>query len=195
MKWLYYLPNALTFSRLLLCPIVLFCQVSGYFGWGILLFTVAALSDFLDGFLARRYGWETELGAILDPVSDKLLALSFFSFLMIQGSCPAWFLGLLLAALLLQSLGFLLIYFGRTPIHFPLRPLPLGKWNMALQFFWIGVIFLDLLLRDRFPRNFRYSQLFHLAGYAALAVMQVSVFFRYCFRFRAYLVPDPRWLL
>lgn len=195
MKFAPLIPNALTLSRLLLCPLIVYCHRAGHGSWAIVLFALAGFSDFLDGYVARRFGLTTEFGAVFDPVCDKLLALAFFTFLMTLGACPPWFLGLLLAIVLLQSLGFLLIYFSPEARHTPLKPTGLGKWNMAGQYLWIGILFADLLLRKNFPRNFHYSPLFHLTGYVALGAVQVGVFFRYFFRYRRDLVPDPRALL
>jgi CDP-diacylglycerol--glycerol-3-phosphate 3-phosphatidyltransferase len=192
MKYAWLIPNALTFSRVLLCPAIVYCQIHGQARWAMGLFALAGFSDFLDGYVARRFRLETEFGALFDPACDKVLILAFFTFLMTQGSCPPWFLGLLLAIVLLQSLGFLLVHFSRGRNRPPLRPLGFGKWNLAMQFTWIGVLFADLLLRQAFPRNFQYSALFHLAGYAALSVLQVSVFFRYFYGYRRYFLPDPR---
>jgi len=192
MKIAALIPNALTLSRLALCPLIVYCQMRQQYGLGIGLFVIAGLSDFLDGFVARRLDAETELGAFLDPVCDKLLSLCFFTFLMTAGYCPPWFLGLLLAILMLQSIGFLLVQFSQTPHKPVLRPLAEGRWNTMLQFAWIGCLLIDILLRRNFPRNFHYSEIFHFTGYVAVAFFQVGVFFRYFHRYRRLLLPDLR---
>ncbi len=192
MKITSMVPNALTLSRLALCPLIVYCQMNQQFGLGIALFLLAGLSDFLDGFVARRYGAETELGALLDPVCDKLLALCFFTFLMTTGYCPPWFLGLLLAIVMLQSIGFLLVQFSQTPHRTTPKPLAEGRWNTTLQFAWIGCLLIDILLRRHFPKNFHYSELFHFTGYVAVAFFQLGVFFRYFYRYRRLLLPDLR---
>lgn len=61
----------------------------------IAVIVVAALTDRLDGFLAKRYGWSSALGAVLDQISDKLVTLALFSFLVVFGAFPAWALALL----------------------------------------------------------------------------------------------------
>ena len=195
MKFARLIPNALTLSRLVLCPIIVYCHRMGHTSWAIGLFALAGFSDFLDGYVARRFGLETEFGALFDPVCDKLLALAFFTFLMTLGSCPPWFLGMLLAIVLLQSLGFLLIHFSPDSVRLPLRTSGLGKWNMAVQYLWIGTLLAEVILRKNFPRNFQYSAIFQISGYIALAGLQISVFFRYFFRYRRALIPDPRILL
>ena len=75
------LPNFLTLIRILLVPIlvtVLFTKVDGKEWWGLALFLLAALTDFLDGYFARRWGRITRLGQLLDPAADKILIASAF---------------------------------------------------------------------------------------------------------------------
>lgn len=72
------LPNILTFLRIGLIPVFAIMLVYGRFGWALALFTIAGLTDGIDGFIARRYKQESELGTILDPVADKLLMTTAF---------------------------------------------------------------------------------------------------------------------
>lgn len=66
--------NTLTLSRIISAPIIFICIAHWqYFGIAILLFVLASISDFFDGFLARHYQLTSELGKILDPISDKIL--------------------------------------------------------------------------------------------------------------------------
>lgn len=96
------LPNALTVGRILLVPLlvtVLFTKVQGKEWVGLGLFLAAALTDFLDGFLARRWGRVTRLGQILDPAADKILiASAFISLVELNPTVvPAWMVALILA--------------------------------------------------------------------------------------------------
>lgn len=89
------LPNSLTVSRLVLTAVfVVAFTVEGGWGYGIALvsFIVAAITDFLDGYLARRLNLVTALGKLLDPIADKVLTASAFIFLCAheQTFCPAW---------------------------------------------------------------------------------------------------------
>jgi cardiolipin synthase len=81
------LPNVLTFLRILLIPIFAMLMIYGREGWALVVFTIAGLSDGIDGFIARRFGQETDLGRILDPIADKLLMTTAFIIL----SIPAVF--------------------------------------------------------------------------------------------------------
>jgi phosphatidylglycerophosphate synthase len=68
------IPNLITVLRILLVPVVVWAIATGRMQLAFLLFLAAAISDAVDGFLAKRFGMKTELGAYLDPLADKVLA-------------------------------------------------------------------------------------------------------------------------
>ena len=72
------IPNLLTFVRMALIPVFASLLFYGYSGWALLVFFVAGLSDGVDGFVARRFNQESELGTIIDPIADKLLMTTAF---------------------------------------------------------------------------------------------------------------------
>lgn len=85
-----HLPNILSVIRLLLVlPVGLFL-VEGRFEAALALFLFAALSDLVDGWLARRFAWESSLGRVLDPTADKLLLLVSLIALSLVGVLPFW---------------------------------------------------------------------------------------------------------
>jgi CDP-diacylglycerol--glycerol-3-phosphate 3-phosphatidyltransferase len=87
------LPNLITLARVALIPIVLLCADSyrpGLWALGGLVFVIAAASDALDGYLARRLGLVTVVGKFLDPLADKLIVLSALVMLVAKGRAPAW---------------------------------------------------------------------------------------------------------
>ena len=96
------LPNSLTFGRILLVPIlvtVLFTKVDDKEWWGLALFLLAALTDVLDGYFARRWGRVTRLGQVLDPAADKILiASAYISLVELNPAItPAWMVATILA--------------------------------------------------------------------------------------------------
>jgi cardiolipin synthase (CMP-forming) len=87
---LFILPNILSFARLMAVPLAIWLMVAGEFGAAFWLFVAAGLTDALDGFLAKRFGWETELGSYLDPLADKALLVSVYVVLGWLGHLPVW---------------------------------------------------------------------------------------------------------
>lgn len=91
MQW-RHLPNLITVFRIILvCP--LFWLISeDRFGAALFVALIAGISDALDGYIAKRYGWQSRLGGMLDPIADKLLLVAGFVALTLNGSLPPWLL-------------------------------------------------------------------------------------------------------
>ena len=87
--------NQLTLFRLLLVPCLVILVLYGFNGWALITFIVAGVTDVLDGLIARRSGQRTDLGALLDPMADKLLLVSTFVVLTmplgLPNQLPVWF--------------------------------------------------------------------------------------------------------
>ena len=83
------LPTALTMSRIILIPVFVF-TVYPHPVFGAIIFTIASLTDFFDGYLARRSGEITKFGIILDPIADKFLVVSALVVLVDMERLPAW---------------------------------------------------------------------------------------------------------
>ena len=84
------IPNLITLARILLVPVVVWAIATGQMYFAFLLFLAAGISDAVDGFLAKRFGMKTELGAYLDPLADKVLIVSIYVALGITGVIPLW---------------------------------------------------------------------------------------------------------
>ena len=84
------LPNAICVARIALVVPIAITLLDGDFVATLWLFALAAFSDGLDGYLAKRFGWTTELGKFLDPLADKLLLVTVFITLAVAGLTPVW---------------------------------------------------------------------------------------------------------
>ena len=85
-----WLPNAISLLRIvLIAPILLFVLLGDY-ALALVLFVIAGGSDGIDGYLAVRFNWQTRLGALLDPVADKLLVTGLFITLAVMQLIPVW---------------------------------------------------------------------------------------------------------
>ena len=99
------LPNLICILRIVLAIPVVWTLVEGRFAWTLGLFFVAALSDGLDGYLAKRFEWMSEAGKVLDPVADKLLLVSVFVTLTLLGMVPLWLAAVAVARDLVIGIG------------------------------------------------------------------------------------------
>jgi cardiolipin synthase (CMP-forming) len=128
---MFTIPNLLTFARLLLAPFVVRAVLNGDHGLALALFGVAAATDGIDGALARRFGWVTSLGKLLDPAADKVLLSGVYLALAIVGILPWWFVGLILGRdlIILAVAAFALLFTSFRKFE----PSAWGKLSTFLQ--------------------------------------------------------------
>ncbi len=105
--------------------------VTDNLSYAFVLFVVAGFSDALDGFLARRFHWQTELGAYLDPIADKTMLTSVYASLTFHGYMPIW-LGILVVSRDLLIVGAVVLAW-LLDRGMEIRPLLVGKVNTGLQ--------------------------------------------------------------
>lgn len=87
---LAWLPNAITFARMALAVPLALVILDGDYGTALVVALVAGGSDAVDGWLAKRFGWDSWLGGVLDPVADKLMLVAAFVALTLQDESPVW---------------------------------------------------------------------------------------------------------
>ena len=85
---MYTLPNILTFSRLLAAPAVGYLILHDQHAWAVGLFAYAAITDFVDGWIARKWNQQTVVGSVVDPMADKLLMTILVASLAVKGDLP-----------------------------------------------------------------------------------------------------------
>lgn len=129
------LPNLLCVMRILLAIPVIWTLVHGLYGWTLGLFVVAAVSDGLDGFLAKRYDWTSELGKVLDPVADKLLLVSVFITLAVVGMVPPWLAAIAVARDVVIGVGAGVYKWRFGPVDG--RPTAASKVNTFFQLTYV----------------------------------------------------------
>lgn len=125
-------PNIITLCRLGLVPIFLVLLSKDRLTEALYVFGLAALTDALDGTVARYFDIRTELGAILDPFADKMLLLSGLVMLTLNHRLPPWLLIVAGMRDVVLVLGYLMISFASTE-RFPVRPSYFGKLTTVLQ--------------------------------------------------------------
>ncbi len=125
------IPNLLTLLRIAACPVlVLLLRDRGY-ELAMLLFLAAGITDGLDGYIAKRYNYISGLGAILDPIADKLLIASAYIMLAMLEDIPFWLLIVVMFRDLVIVAGYLVLVVMGDEI--PMKPTYLSKINTFLQ--------------------------------------------------------------
>jgi cardiolipin synthase len=139
------IPNLITLGRILLVPVVVWAIVSSEMLIAFLLFLAAGISDAVDGFLAKRFGMSSELGAFLDPLADKVLIVSIYVSLGIAGAIPGWLVILVVSRDIMIVGAVMLSWLIGSPVE--MKPLTVSKLNTAAQIVFAGLVLGALGLR------------------------------------------------
>jgi len=169
-------PNVLSYLRLLAVPVFVFLHLGGRPGWALLLFLAAALTDSLDGFLARLLDQQTKLGAFLDPLADKLLIGAALIMLFLEAEAPLWMV--VLVAFRDGSMALGAVVVKKKGLELPTAPSRVGKYaTFALACF---------VVLGLFDETFTNSPLLHawllVAGYftgLCVAISTAQYFLRW----------------
>lgn len=135
------LPNLITLGRVILVPVVFWLLITNQLQLAFLLFLVAGVSDGVDGFLAKRFNWQTELGAYLDPIADKLLIVCIFIALGVTERLPLWLVILVVSRDVLIVIAVILSWLMENPT--PMKPLSVSKFNTVAQILLAGTVLAD----------------------------------------------------
>ncbi|SDS90604.1 CDP-alcohol phosphatidyltransferase family protein [Microterricola viridarii] len=134
-------PNLLSFSRLLLVPVFLAFLVQGQDAAALIVLVISSVSDFLDGYIARRFNQMSRLGQLLDPAADRLYIFAAIIGLAWRDLVPWWIVGLIVGRdVFLLVLGVILANYGYGPL--PVHQL--GKVATFALFLGLPLIMLGL---------------------------------------------------
>ena len=136
-----HLPNVICLIRIALIWPIATALAAGSMSRALELFVVAGVSDGLDGYLAKRFNWTSELGKILDPLADKLLLLTVFVESAWLALVPWWLTAAVVARDVMIGLGALVYRLWFGPLRG--RPTILSKFNTALQLLYVMLVMLD----------------------------------------------------
>ncbi len=135
------LPNVITLGRIILVPVIFWLLVSGRTQAAFFVFVCAGVSDAVDGFIAKRFKLETELGAYLDPLADKLLIVSIFLALGVAQKLPSWLVIAVVSRDILIVVGVLLAWLMGNPMV--IKPRYVSKANTASQIILAATVLAD----------------------------------------------------
>jgi cardiolipin synthase len=134
------IPNLITIVRIVLVIPILWLLLNEKYGWALILFGVAGVSDGLDGFLAKHYGWKSRLGSLLDPLADKLLLVSSFLVLGWLEQIPRWLVALVVLRDVVILTGALVYHFRIERVE--AAPSLISKLNTLLQILLVVLVVL-----------------------------------------------------
>ena len=132
------LPNLVTIARILMVPVMVWAIASNQMKIAFILFVAAGLSDAIDGFLAKRFGMTSELGAYLDPLADKVLIVSIYVTLGITGVIPLWIVILVVSRDFMIVGAIVLSWVVDRPVQ--IRPHLISKVNTGVQIVYPGLV-------------------------------------------------------
>jgi cardiolipin synthase len=132
------IPNLITLARILLVPVLVWAITSGEMQLAFLLFLAAGVSDAIDGFLAKRFGMASELGAYLDPLADKALIVSIYVSLGFAGAVPPWLVILVVSRDMMIVAAVMLSWLVGRPVE--IKPLLVSKLNTVAQIIFAALV-------------------------------------------------------
>lgn len=171
-RWFASLPNFITISRLVVTPAVIVMIAEERWEMAFVFFVVAGISDAIDGWLAKTFSLQSELGAVLDPLADKTLIISIFVALAVMGQAPVWLAIVIVArdTLILGGVG--VAWFLGRPIA--VRPHLISKITTAVQLVLAALV----LFGEAYGFRNQSLETMLIASVAALTIASASVYLR-----------------
>lgn len=170
---IFTVPNQLTFLRLAFLPVFIIFVYYDRYDWALGILIAAALSDALDGLLARHLHQKTALGAYLDPIADKLLLSSSFFILALKGKVSWWVSILVLSRdvlILATALVILLVVSYR-----PLPPTLYGKLCTVVQIAFVFLVVGNAVLENEWLGHLREVFLYLTVAFTVFSGLHYSV--------------------
>jgi cardiolipin synthase len=166
------IPNAITLGRVMSVPVLFYLLVSERSVAAFVVFLLAGLSDAVDGYLAKRFDWRSELGAYLDPLADKLLIVSIFIALGVRNELPLWLVIAVVSRDILIVVAVLLALVLDQPIA--IKPLAISKLNTVAQI----VLAAAVLANDAFALQLEASRSALVWITGALTLLSLAAYLR-----------------
>jgi CDP-diacylglycerol--glycerol-3-phosphate 3-phosphatidyltransferase len=163
-------PNQITIVRLILVPVIYVLLIRGFYTLALIVFAIAALTDLLDGAMARTRNQITDLGKVIDPIADKLLIIVVllhigWQFLIIK---------IFVIYIIFEMVAVLIGYFFAFFIGKPIGANVFGKIKLNLQVLSVGLFILGVILSNKALENISKYVLFAALIFAVFAAIETG---------------------
>ena len=135
------IPNILTLSRIAAAPVLILLLRNENYEFALILFILAGITDGLDGWIAKRFDFTSQLGARLDPLADKTIIISAYLMLVVLGDLPFWLVTLVIFRDLIIVGGYLVL--STLDGHIPMQPTMTSKTNTVAQISLVIAVLLE----------------------------------------------------
>jgi len=170
------IPNILTIIRFILIPFIYMSVLSEKYLTAIIIFTISALTDILDGFIARKYNYITDIGKLIDPLADKLTQLSLLLSLAILKILPWWIFGVVFIKEFVLVVSASVLYSRKDVVVY-------SKWygKLATTLFYLAIVVSLVLNQFEIAMAFRIDlYLYYLAILATIfSLIMYSIKFKF----------------
>ncbi len=136
------IPNLLTIGRIVAVPPLIWLLLNGHHGWALALAVAAGVSDLLDGWLARRFDWQSRFGSFADPAADKLLMVGCYLTLGWLGELVWWVVTLVILRDVVIVIGAFVYHRLFAPVE--AQPTQLSRFNTFCQIFLMWFVLIRL---------------------------------------------------
>lgn len=168
-----HIPNLLTLARIAIIPLCIglwYAEIAALYGWLCVVFIAASLTDFLDGYLARKWNVTSPMGAMLDPMADKLLVATLLILLTHDAQIPP----LITIVILLREIFIAGLRECLALQHIALPVSRGGKWKTALQLIALSLLLYALSVHNDGLRDIATILLALSAGFALVSALHYT---------------------
>lgn len=170
------IPNILTIIRFILIPFIFMAVISQHYLVGLIIFTVSAITDVLDGYIARKYNYVTDIGKLIDPLADKLTQMALLSALCILNLLPLWIFIVVFIKELVIIVSASVLYSKKDVVVY-------SKWygKLATTLFYLAIVVSLIINQFKIKISFRIDlYLYYLAVLSTIfSLIMYSIKFKF----------------
>jgi len=170
------IPNILTIIRFILVPFIYTSVINKHYLTALIIFTISAITDVLDGYIARKYNYITDIGKLMDPLADKLTQISLLLALSILGILQWWIFIVVLIKELVLVISASVLYSKKDVVVY-------SKWygKLATTLFYLAIVVSLIVNQFNISMSFRIDlYLYYLAILATVfALIMYSIKFEF----------------